>query len=286
MRDDFNKPTKELLAKRVAYRCSNPNCGKTTIGSNSDPKKFTNIGVAAHITAASPGGARYNSILKEDERKNFANGIWLCQNCASLVDRDEEAFTVQLLREWKSNAELDAMQRLNNGSNVAPTVKPAPRLEAELKLISTRKGPLGLSRMNLKKFGDDPIPIGEAIWINYLKWIYHLDIINNSDFTAFNVKVHFPKLKPSFSYLDNIGKRRAIKGLDSISLTGKYEPLFEGTGAEANRKIGEKFPIPIDKLEFIIECEDSLLNKYLTLCKLEGDEIENRVIEQIPKEYL
>tara|TARA_B100000929_G_scaffold5347_1_gene4503 strand:+ start:517 stop:705 length:189 start_codon:yes stop_codon:yes gene_type:complete len=56
MRDDFTKKTKEILAKRVGLLCSNPKCKKPTSGPNSDQNKSTNIGVAAHITAASVGG--------------------------------------------------------------------------------------------------------------------------------------------------------------------------------------------------------------------------------------
>ena len=56
MRDDFSAKTKEILAKRVTYKCSNPECKKPTIGPNSDPNKTVLIGVAAHITAASVGG--------------------------------------------------------------------------------------------------------------------------------------------------------------------------------------------------------------------------------------
>ena len=52
MRDDFPLPTKELLAERVAYRCSNPECRQVTSGPQKDPTKSVNIGVAAHITAA------------------------------------------------------------------------------------------------------------------------------------------------------------------------------------------------------------------------------------------
>ena len=59
-RDDFSEQTKQLLAKRVGYRCSNPNCQKPTSGSNLDPNKATNIGVAAHICAAAPRGPRYD----------------------------------------------------------------------------------------------------------------------------------------------------------------------------------------------------------------------------------
>ena len=56
MRDDFDKETKETLARRVGYLCSNPSCRKPTSGPQTDPAKAINLGVAAHITAASLGG--------------------------------------------------------------------------------------------------------------------------------------------------------------------------------------------------------------------------------------
>jgi len=37
VRDDFDLKTKEILAKRVGYRCSNPGCRKLTSGPRSDP---------------------------------------------------------------------------------------------------------------------------------------------------------------------------------------------------------------------------------------------------------
>lgn len=55
-RDDFSESTKRLLANRAGVRCSNPNCRQPTSGANTDPNKSTNIGVAAHICAAAPGG--------------------------------------------------------------------------------------------------------------------------------------------------------------------------------------------------------------------------------------
>ena len=58
MRDDFTFKTKDTLAKRVGFLCSNPNCQMLTVGPNSNVEKHSNIGVAAHITAASEGGPR------------------------------------------------------------------------------------------------------------------------------------------------------------------------------------------------------------------------------------
>jgi len=80
MRDDFDAKTKEMLARRVGYRCSNPDCRKLTSGPQEDPTKAVSIGVAAHITAASEGGPRYDDSLSLEERSSVDNGIWLCQN--------------------------------------------------------------------------------------------------------------------------------------------------------------------------------------------------------------
>ena len=116
MRDDFSIPVKDLLAKRVAFRCSNPACRKPTSGPQEDPEKSINIGVAAHITAASPDGARYNPALTGEERKSTANGIWLCQSCAKLVDNDETRYTAEVLQHWKAVSESAALRSLETRS--------------------------------------------------------------------------------------------------------------------------------------------------------------------------
>ena len=79
MRDDFSAKVKGLLAKRVGYVCSNPNCRKQTSGPQKDSNKTINIGVAAHITAASSKGPRFDKSLTNEQRKSESNGIWLCQ---------------------------------------------------------------------------------------------------------------------------------------------------------------------------------------------------------------
>lgn len=103
-RDNFTAPVKNKLAKRVLYVCSNPNCKKITIGPDSE-NGINNIGVAAHICAAAPGGPRYDKNMSEEERKSINNGIWLCQSCAKLIDSDENKYTVQLIKNWKEQTE-------------------------------------------------------------------------------------------------------------------------------------------------------------------------------------
>ena len=116
-RDDFSAKTKELLAKRVGYRCSNPACRKLTCGANDNPSDFTNIGVAAHICAAADGGPRYDRNMSSVERKNYANGIWLCQSCSKLIDSDISRYTVDKLNRWKSNAEEATYLELEEASH-------------------------------------------------------------------------------------------------------------------------------------------------------------------------
>ena len=111
-RDNFDFRTKDIMAKRVGYRCSNPGCRKLTCAANDDPSKYSNIGVAAHICAAAPGGPRYDFHQSSEERKSIHNGIWLCQSCAKLIDSNEHRFSVDLLLRWKQNAEEAASLEL------------------------------------------------------------------------------------------------------------------------------------------------------------------------------
>ena len=108
MRDEFTEKTKRVIQDRAGNRCSNPECRVLTSGPNAHPERSTKTGVAAHITAASPGGPRPNSNLTPEQRQSAENGIWLCQNCAHFVDADDQNYSVKLLCEWKSQAEKEA----------------------------------------------------------------------------------------------------------------------------------------------------------------------------------
>lgn len=108
-RDDFSDRVKRMLAARVGYRCSNPDCRAWTSGPQLDPAKAINIGVAAHITAAAPNGPRYSPAITSTERTGVTNGIWLCQNCAKLIDSDLGRFTAEMILSWKAVAESTAL---------------------------------------------------------------------------------------------------------------------------------------------------------------------------------
>ena len=104
MRDDFNKETKERLAKRAGMRCSNPDCRSPTAGPDSLDGTI-NVGEAAHIGAAAAGGARYDELLSREQRQSLDNGVWLCRRCAKIIDADEFGYPKSKLLEWKEVAE-------------------------------------------------------------------------------------------------------------------------------------------------------------------------------------
>lgn len=111
MRDDFTQATAQRLAKRVGHRCSNPDCRKPTSGPGADGGTVS-LGVAAHITAASRGGPRFDEHLTNEGRRAPDNGIWLCQQCSRLVDADDSAYDVADLIDWKGFAEAAAAVEL------------------------------------------------------------------------------------------------------------------------------------------------------------------------------
>ena len=61
------------------------------------------IGHIAHIEADSDSGPRANLSLSDQQRKAYPNLIVLCPNHHTIVDADEDTYTVEKLREWKAH---------------------------------------------------------------------------------------------------------------------------------------------------------------------------------------
>jgi hypothetical protein len=112
--------------------CSNPGCKKPTCGPQDGQTMSVNIGVAAHITAASPGGPRYNDKITSEKRRSIENGIWLCQSCAKLVDSDPTRYTESMLLEWKNSAEDSARLAIESPRGNGQQLKPIDRLKIYL----------------------------------------------------------------------------------------------------------------------------------------------------------
>jgi len=213
-RDEFTESTKLLLAKRVGFKCSNPDCHVLTSGPAEEPKKSSSIGVAAHITAASDKGPRYDELLTEEERREPNNGIWLCQNCAKLIDDDELRYTVDLLRSWKYYAEVRA--RLEMGmqtdstdvSNFQDALLKMPELLAtmaqslkneetnlirEFYVLPNRYVEfLGNGKLRLRYFEDDYEDL--LLKIDLLRDYYFIEKVSTGTLLIYRMTNHFVKL--------------------------------------------------------------------------------------------
>lgn len=116
-RDDFAAAVRRVTAQRVAYRCSSPACDRVTVGPDTEVVgAAVSIGKAAHIHAASPGGPRFDSTQTPAERASLANALWLCSNCATMIDVNRGvSFPARRLKQWKLEAEARASKELQTG---------------------------------------------------------------------------------------------------------------------------------------------------------------------------
>ena len=137
--DRFSKQVAAVLERRAGQRCSICRC--PTGGPHSDPTRSVSIGVAAHITAASPGGPRYDSELSPAERRSAENGIWACQNDGHRIDTDLQAFGVEELRRLKQRAEKSAQQGMGVPVGM-PSALSSPHEQAEVRLLEQQRSAL------------------------------------------------------------------------------------------------------------------------------------------------
>ena len=173
MRDEFPENVKRTVAARVANRCSRPDCRAVTSGPQVDPTKALNLGVAAHITAASPGGPRYDATLSLEQRSDPDNAIWLCQNCAKLVDNDPSQFPADRLREWKSNAEDEALASLGKPLDDTSTLADMARLQmmdARFKMVVDDYRVRGTPKTMIDTFYDLTLEEKAALYDRAVMW--------------------------------------------------------------------------------------------------------------------
>jgi hypothetical protein len=159
MRDDFPPGVKNQVAARVGWLCSNPECRQPTSGPSDSDKLVTNVGVAAHITAAAAGGPRFDATLTAEERRAPENAIWLCQKCAKAIDDDPTRYTPTLLRSWKALAEERAREAIEKG----PRPQQTPSVTAAVYL-----GPnaISISGPNAVSLGPNAIKIVGPVIVN------------------------------------------------------------------------------------------------------------------------
>jgi AAA domain len=129
-RDNFSPGTIDLLAKRAGYMCAFPGCRRLTVGPSEDrATETTMVGVAAHITAASKRGPRYDPSLSSAERSSERNGVWMCQTHGKLIDDNPSKHSVEEISRWKKQHEEWVFARVSNAENLLTDGISAVRLK-------------------------------------------------------------------------------------------------------------------------------------------------------------
>jgi hypothetical protein len=122
-RDEFTPATKRAIERQARGHCSNPACRRLTRGATADGGGEVNIGVASHISAAAPGGPRYDKNMAPHERRSVDNGIWLCDVHARAVDAKNSKFIAEQLRAWKKRTNEDSWRSIMQNIPYGPAMR-------------------------------------------------------------------------------------------------------------------------------------------------------------------
>ncbi|WP_165191615.1 hypothetical protein [Caulobacter soli] len=217
-RDEFSSSIVRALALRAAFRCSL--CDGPTVGPSDDGVMgVATTGVAAHICAAAPGGPRYDPLMTPSARGAFDNGIWLCANHASLVDRDVTTYTVEVLARLKRDHERRCRRAQQSGG-----ARPAPMLE-------------------LLAFGPTVIGYGELVRAQGSIWTFRVEHFVLGDLAALVLQSEaFDAATPYERYVvvNSLGDGRSLaapliieKASGAVLVTAHVEARFPRLAARA-----------------------------------------------------
>lgn len=277
-RDNFPKSTARVLAERVANLCSNPDCRCATVCAASEKDKRVNIGEAAHICAASPGGPRYDENMTPEQRMNISNGIWLCGTCHTLIDSDEKKYTVEVLNNWKETAEKEAIDKLGK------------KISNHQEITTTGwTGYLNWSDPSTDEteyiFNDESVIYHDGFDSkNKISLIDGINMIRNNLLTE--------KCSVRLAGLSGTGKTRLAQALFDYKIgkdsLDKQNVIYGDIGNNLS-------PEPITYLQYLIEknqkailivdnCEASMHNKLTKICQRQDSHISLMTIEYDVKE--
>jgi hypothetical protein len=119
------------LGQRSGGLCYWPGCPERLTIDVDDSRFVLQI---AHIHAAEPGGARYDTAMTNDDRRDLRNLILLCYPHHVIADDKARArtYTEAVLHRWKAQREADpreAMKRLREVTPAALTQAVAAGVE-------------------------------------------------------------------------------------------------------------------------------------------------------------
>lgn len=229
-RDNFSAQVIRILAERSGGRCAI--CRAPTWGPHDSDFKATNVGQAAHITAAAPNGPRYDAYMSPKTRSSALNGMWLCGNCHHIIDHNVDEYTVERLKEIKKKAENDAKAKLG----VAAITKEVPQDNSAITIATSASAVMDIrkvktqleDRMQEKSLTDPS---------DFLEQLKYIDVVNDTYLPAVGSElVRFYRLLVTFdsdqhTWLQVI---RLLKEITKVYLSLLTQKDVDGTCAIIN----------------------------------------------------
>lgn len=102
----YSERTHKVLAMRSGGICAHPDCNQQLILDATHPDDpDAVVGEIAHIFAYSDQGPRPNPTNIKAQRNHYSNLIYLCNVHHTLVDNQENQYSVSVLLKWKTDHE-------------------------------------------------------------------------------------------------------------------------------------------------------------------------------------
>lgn len=107
---------KIYLAFKSGGVCAHPECQMRLTEDSAGDDEGVVIGEAAHIFGEKPGSARYDATKSIEFLNSAENLIYLCPTHHTLIDKQPETHSVELLFRWKSKHEMKMREVTSEGS--------------------------------------------------------------------------------------------------------------------------------------------------------------------------
>lgn len=134
---EYREGTKQALFALAGRTCYFPGCQQSVVVFV-EGIPVSNVHIA-HIRGASPGSARYDDSMTDEERASFNNLLLLCKPHHDLVDRlRPDEFPVDMLKEWKREREGKELEALSGLSDMTET-RLAELLEDAMRQVGPRR---------------------------------------------------------------------------------------------------------------------------------------------------
>ncbi len=170
----------------------------------------------------------------------------------------------------KGDKNYQAGRDINITNPTEKKTKLKPIIEIEVKVDSKGQRNKGYSPRN-----PEVIMVTQGIIFFELTWEYEISIFNNSNVTAYNIKIDFEGTP--FSYLEKLDKLNNIPANSSKKIKANYRKTVECKGSEAQQILKTKFPTELENTVIKINYLDDERENFITTAKIQNDELINEI---------